>query len=329
MISRILARTGRAVVTGGAGFIGSTLCDRLLIDDWTVTAMDAFEGSYARETKLRNLASALESNRFTLVEVDTRAGEALRDAILAAKPDVVFDLAARAGVRPSIADPASYVATNVIGFQHTLSATAAAGARLVFASSSSVYGDDDRRPFTEDQARGRPLSPYGATKISGEALAFAHHHSTGLSVSIARLFTVYGPRQRPDLAIHTFARHILSGAQVDLFDEGRGVRDYTYVDDAVEALIRMAAVAEPYLVANVGSEHPIRTTAVVDEIERALGVRAHRHPLPAQQGDVPATHADISRARQVLGWQPRMAFSNGIDRFCAWLRQEVAQQKSD
>jgi UDP-glucuronate 4-epimerase len=310
----------RALVTGGAGFIGSSLVDRLLADGWTVTALDSFDPMYDRGVKERNLLDATGSDGFRLVEADTRDAAAMHDVVAAARPDVVFDLAAKAGVRPSIADPAAYVGTNVAGFQNTLTASTDFGARVVFASSSSIYGNDDRRPFREDQARGRPESPYGATKVAGEALAHAHHRATGLPVGVARLFTVYGPRQRPDLAIHTFARRILAGEPVDLYDGGNGLRDYTYVDDVVEALVRMAATDEPYLVLNVGSDRPIRTADVVAEIERALGTSAERRLLPPQPGDVAMTHADVSRAREVLGWEPRMPFAEGIGRFCDWLR---------
>ena len=317
----------RAIVTGGAGFVGSTLVERLLADGWQVVALDAFdESSYGRDTKLRNLRDAKAHAAFALREVDTRDAGAVTAAFDEVRPAVVFDLAARAGVRPSIADPAGYVATNVAGFQNTLSAAAAVGARVVFASSSSIYGDDDRRPFVEDQARGRPESPYGATKVAGEALAFAHHRATGLPVGVARLFTVYGPRQRPDLAIHAFARRILDGTPVVLFDEGRGLRDYTYVTDVVEALVRLSELDAGHLVVNVGSDSPVRTTEVIDELERALGVPAQRELAPAQPGDVPATHADISRARSALGWAPRVAFQEGIDRFCAWLIAERAAE---
>ncbi len=332
MAAQVSAVTGTAsasaLVTGGAGFIGSTLVDRLLGDGWMVTALDSFDASYDRGVKEANLRGASSSERFQLVEADTRDPSAIHDAMFSARPEVVFDLAARAGVRPSIADPASYVATNVVGLQHTLSATAAVGARLVFASSSSVYGNDDRRPFHEDQARGRPESPYGATKVAGEALAHAHHRATGLPVAVARLFTVYGPRQRPDLAIHTFARNIVGNSPVDLFDEGRGLRDYTYVDDVVEALVRMATLAESFVVVNVGSDRPIPTTRVVSELERSLGMAARRRPLPAQLGDVAMTHADITRARTLLDWEPQMSFEGGIDRFCGWLRASMDERRA-
>jgi UDP-glucuronate 4-epimerase len=324
-----IADARRSLVTGSAGFVGSTLVDRLLADGWEVAGLDAFdESSYGRQTKLRNLRGALGSRAFELRETDTRDATAMLTAVREFKPAVIFDLAARAGVRPSIADPAAYVATNIVGFQNTLSAAASVGARVVFASSSSIYGSDDRRPFAEDQARGRPESPYGATKIGGEALAFAHHRATGLPVGVARLFTVYGPRQRPDLAIHTFARRIMGHEPVVLFDEGRGLRDYTFVTDVVEALLRLASVEDGHLVVNVGSDQPVTTSQVIDELERALGVEAERQPAPAQPGDVPATHANISRARELLGWAPVVSFSEGIDRFCAWLLAERAEEEA-
>ena len=316
----------RGLVTGGAGFIGSTLVERLLRDGWEVTAVDAFDPYYPRAQKERNLQGAGKHPAFRLVEADTRDAGALAAAFDVARPEVVFDLAARAGVRPSIADPDAYVATNLVGLQHTLGNAARHAARLVFASSSSIYGEDDRRPFVEDQARGRPISPYGATKVAGEALCHAHHAVTGLPVAVARLFTVYGPRQRPDLAIHAFARRILAGEPIELFGEGRPVRDYTYVDDLVDALVRLAALDDGYLVVNLGSDRPIAVTEMVAELERALGMSAERRLLPPQPGDVPGTHADVSRARDRLGWTPTTPFPTGIDRFCEWLKDELARE---
>jgi UDP-glucuronate 4-epimerase len=310
----------RVVVTGGAGFIGSTLVDRLLSEGWDVTAIDCFDRFYPRTMKDDNLAGAHTDAAFNLVEVDTRNRGALLAAVEQARPEVVIDLAARAGVRPSITNPDEYVDTNIRGFQHTLAATEAVGARLVFASSSSVYGADPRRPFHEEQMAGRPLSPYGATKIAGEALAHAHHATTGLPVAIARLFTVYGPRQRPDLAINSFARRMLAGEAIALYDGGRGSRDYTYVSDVVDALARLIDVSAPYVLINVGGHSPITTSELVDRLEIALGVQAIRVAAPAQPGDVPATYADISRAWDLLGWEPRVGLDEGLTRFGAWLR---------
>lgn len=313
----------RALVTGGAGFIGSSLVDRLLSDGWSVSVFDSLDESlYTRDRKLRHLKSALRSSRFELIEGDTRDADAIRNAATTVQPDVIFDLAARAGVRPSMSDPLAYIDVNVRGLQNTLSAAATVRAELVFASSSSVYGNDPRRPFREDQAQGRPTSPYGATKIAGEALVHAHHESTGLPIRIARLFTVYGPRQRPDLAISSFANWILDGEPVSLFADGLGLRDYTYVDDVVEALTLLAASSDAELTVNVGSHRPIQTRAVVAELERALQIPAVTRLMPPQPGDVEATFADISRARERLGWEPEVPFSVGIDRFCDWLHAE-------
>lgn len=309
----------RAVITGGAGFIGSTLTDRLLAEDWAVTVIDAFDLFYSRAIKEDNISRARTNPAFTLAEVDTRDRDALLAVVEAARPEVIVDLAARAGVRPSIADPDAYVDLNVRGFAHTLAAAEAASARLVFASSSSVYGADPRRPFAEEQMMARPLSPYGATKVAGEALAHAHHEVTGLPVAIARLFTVYGPRQRPDLAIHSFASRMLNGQPITLFDGGRGSRDYTYVDDVVDAFVRLIDAPAPFALVNVGGHNPISTGELVDRMERALGVRAIRIEASAQLGDVPATYADITKASDLLGWVPRVGLDEGLTRFGAWL----------
>jgi UDP-glucuronate 4-epimerase len=317
--------TRRIVVTGGAGFIGSTLVERLLLEGWEVTAADSFDAFYPSTVKEDNVVRAMAHPAFNLIRVDTRDRDALLAVVDRARPEVIVDLAARAGVRPSIADPQAYIDTNVRGFQHTLAAAQAAGARLVFASSSSVYGADERRPFREDQAQGRPLSPYGATKVAGEALAYAHHSTTELPVAIARLFTVYGPRQRPDLAISSFARKMVAGEPIALFDDGRGSRDYTYVDDVVDALVRLIDVSVPYALVNVGGHHPVTTSELVDRLENALGTRAVRVSAPAQPGDVPATYADIARARDLLGWEPRVGLDEGLARFAAWLRPSLPE----
>ena len=318
----------RIVVTGGAGFIGSTLVDRLLSEGWEVTAVDSFDPFYPSAVKEDNIRGARDNPAFNLVQADTRDRSALIAAVERARPEVIVDLAARAGVRPSIADPDAYIDINVHGFQHTLAAAQSVGARLVFASSSSVYGADERRPFREEQMQGRPLSPYGATKVAGEAVAYAHHAITGLPVAIARLFTVYGPRQRPDLAINSFARAMLAGEPITLYDAGRGSRDYTYVDDVVDAFVRLIDAPAPYVLVNVGGHSPVTTSELVDRLENALDTRAIRESAPAQPGDVPATYADITRARDLLEWEPRVGLDEGLARFAAWLRPRTTPARN-
>jgi UDP-glucuronate 4-epimerase len=315
----------RAVVTGGAGFIGSHLVDRLLASGWNVTAVDCFEPFYPRRQKEQNIEAARGHPAYSFVEADTRDGAGIADVITRAGPSVVLDFAARAGVRPSLVDPQLYIDINVAGLQNTLLATARAGARFVFASSSSVYGADPRHPFSEDQMNVRPESPYAATKIAGEALVYAHHALNKLPIGIARLFTVFGPRQRPDLAIHGFARKMLVGTPIELYDQGQAIRDYTFVDDIVDGFVRLIDSEESALTVNFGSHRPVRTSAVVDELERALGVKATRILAPAQPGDVPATYADVSRARERLGWEPRWRFEDGIAAFCQWLRAQPVE----
>ena len=305
----------RAVVTGGAGFIGSTLVDRLLSEGWTVTAVDSFESFYPRSAKLRNLSGASKHPAFTLVEVDTRDRKRLLNSIAAAAPEVIVDLAARAGVRPSLEDPGLYIDINLRGLQNTLDSAADVGARIVFASSSSVYGADAQAPFVEDQMRGRPESPYAATKIGGEALVYAFHRTSGRSAVAARLFTVFGPRQRPDLAIYKFAVRILRGETIELYDGGAGVRDYTYVDDLVDGLVRAIDAPPGHHVVNLGSHHPIPTSELVDRLEAVLGIAAKRVLVEHQTGDVPLTFANIDRARGLLGWEPRTSLDEGLARF--------------
>ena len=317
---------GPLLVTGCAGFIGSTLVDRLLVEGRDVVGLDSFEPFYPRETKQRNLAVALASGRFRFVEVDTRDRQALSRLMHDTGPAVVVDLAARAGVRDSLRDPWLYIDINVNGLQNLLTAAAEVGAAVVFASSSSVYGNNTPAPFREEAGVLRPVSPYGATKVAGEALVAAHHASSGLPVRVGRLFTVYGPRQRPDLAIHKFAAGLLAGTPIPLYAGGSGTRDYTFVDDIVDGLVKLADSEAPELTVNLGSGRPYSTADLVRMLEATFARHATIESLPKQPGDVDATFADTSRARAELGWEPRMSLADGLERFRDWYLDEVARR---
>lgn len=315
-------RDGVVLVTGAAGFVGSTLVDLLLKGGRIVVGLDSFEPFYPRPVKERNLAQARTSPSFRFVELDTRDRESLRALVDDVRPATIVDFAARAGVRDSLSDPWLYIDINVRGLQNLLAAAAGVGSTFIFASSSSIYGASPRLPFREGEAEGRPLSPYGATKIAGEALIHAHHATTGLPVRIARLFTVYGPRQRPDLAVHKFAVRMLRGEPIPLYAEGRATRDYTFVGDTADAFVRLVDSGTDDLTVNLGSHRPYSNLELVHALERALDVTATVEVLPAQPGDAPATFADVSRARETLGWEPRTSFEDGLGAFRDWLLAE-------
>jgi UDP-glucuronate 4-epimerase len=312
----------RLLVTGAAGFIGSTAVDRLLAEGREVVGIDCFEPFYDRVAKERNLNGARASPGWDFAELDTRDKEGLLRLVERVRPDAIIDFAARAGVRDSVTDPWLYIDINVRGLQNTIAAARAANAQVVFASSSSVYGTSASAPFREDDMRCRPESPYGATKVAGEALLQAHHALTGLPIRVARLFTVFGPRQRPDLAVRKFATLMLEHRPVPLYAEGTSSRDYTYVDDIVDGVIRLVDAPHDELTVNLGGHQPHTNLELVGALERVLDVRADVELMPAQPGDVPATYAAIERARDSLGWQPRIGFEAGLEQFAEWFRRE-------
>jgi UDP-glucuronate 4-epimerase len=317
------------LVTGGAGFIGSHVVDRLLGEGWAVTALDSFDDFYAPALKRANLAPHAANPRFRLVEADLRDEAALR-AALPEPFDCVAHLAARAGVRPSINDPVTYQAVNVVGTQNLLELARAWGTRqFVFASSSSVYGVNPDVPWREDDAVLQPISPYASSKVSAELLGHVYAHLFGIRFVALRFFTVYGPRQRPDLAIHKFARKMLRGEPIPLYGDGSSRRDYTYVGDVVQA-VRAALDYDgsDYEVINVGNDRTVRLSALVERLEDALGVEARIERLPSQPGDAPQTWADVSKARDLLGYDPNTPIEDGLRRFAAWLRERDAEPVS-
>lgn len=308
------------LVTGGAGFIGSHLVESLLADGIRVICLDDFNDYYAPALKERNLSVALEDPHLTLIRGDIRSTSTLDRAFAEHPLDAVVHLAARAGVRPSLQDPLLYQDVNVGGTIQVMEACRRhAVPRLVMASSSSVYGDRASVPFREDDCVDWPISPYAASKKSAELIGYTYHHLYGLSVSCLRFFTVYGPRQRPDMAIHKFARAILDGREIAVFGDGSTRRDYTFVEDIV-AGIRGAVTAEyGYEVFNLGNSETVSLSYLIEVLEGALGRTARRRHEPEQPGDVPITFADVSKAREMLGYSPRVGIEEGLSRFAAWL----------
>lgn len=317
----------RVLVTGAAGFIGSHLAERLLADGHSVWGLDNFDPYYDEALKRRNLEAALARPRMHFVEGDVR-DEVLLAGLFDAVPfDLVVHMAARPGVRPSIADPGLCYDVNVTGTLRLLEVMRRRHvSRLVFASSSSVYGEDAVAPFSEDEAADRPVSPYAASKRSGELLCHTWHELWGTSVHCLRFFTVYGPRQRPDLAINKFIRLLGEGQSVPMFGDGTTSRDYTHVDDTVEGICRSINVlrdlpsGEPdYRILNLGHGRGIGLRELIDTLAGVLGVKAKISRQPDQPGDVSITLADTRRSREVLGFQPRVEFADGIRNYVAWL----------
>jgi len=315
----------RIVVTGAAGFIGSHLVERLLDRGDEVVGVDNFDPFYSPAEKRGNLSRALASARFDLEEIDVADAGALGAALRGRAVDAIVHLAAKTGVRPSILDPAGYVRANELATQTLLSEAAARGVRrIVFASSSSVYGNASAVPFREDDPAVHPISPYAATKRAAELLCYTHQLLHGGSLLCLRLFTVYGPRQRPDLAIRKFATLVTAGRPIPLFGSGATQRDYTWIDDIVDGLVaaldRGGRVREEFEIVNLGGGAPTSLTRLVELLGSALDATPVIERLPPQAGDVERTWADVSKAERLLGYRPRVPIEEGIVRFAAWFR---------
>ena len=309
-----------ALVTGAAGFIGSHLTERLLAMGLEVTGVDCFTDYYDTALKRRNLETALSHPRFRLLEIDLGAAD------LAALPDasVVFHQAAQAGVRASWGrDFASYVHHNVLATQRLLERYRDAKLeRFVYASSSSVYGDAERYPTDEDLLP-RPFSPYGVTKLAGEHLVLLYGRNFGLPVAALRYFTVYGPRQRPDMAFHRFCRSMIQGQPIEVYGDGRQTRDFTFIDDAIEANVRAWRRAAPQAVYNVGGGSQVDVLEAILILERALGVKAKIEYRPRPPGDPLRTRADATRIREGLGFVPSMPIEQGLAAEAEWAKTLV------
>lgn len=312
-----------ALVTGGAGFIGSHLVDRLLRERWHVTVLDNFCSYYDPAVKRRNIAAHLCDENFALIEGDIRYPGTL-ERVLGGTYDVIIHLAGMGGVQPSIDDPLGYQDVNVCGTLNLLEVARKLQTRLfIFGSSSSVYGVNPSLPWREDDHVLRPISPYASTKVSGELLGHVYSHLYGFRFIALRFFTVYGPRQRPDLAIHKFALRMLADEPICIYGDGKTRRDYTFVDDIVQG-IRAAIDWDGglYEIINLGSGRPTALMEMVRALETVLGRKAKVEHCPDRPGDVPETYASIAKAKDLLAYQPGTQLLEGMERFVGWLKNQ-------
>jgi UDP-glucuronate 4-epimerase len=321
------ANPQKVLLTGGAGFIGSHVAEALLSRGISLAILDNLDDFYPPARKKANLEEVRRKGPFDFFAADICDTSSLREVFSTVRPNAVIHLAARAGVRPSIEQPALYERVNVSGTLQLLEFARKFGVdKFVYGSSSSVYGASSPVPFSEDQRDLRPISPYAATKLAGELLAFAYAHLYGFQAVCLRFFTVYGPRQRPDLAIHKFTALMESGEPVPVFGDGSTARDYTFVDDIVAGVLAALGYSPPssdgarFEVFNLGNSHPVTLNDLILKLEKATGRKAVRRALPAQLGDVPATWADISRAERLLGYKPQTPLDVGLEKFVRWFR---------
>ena len=310
----------KLIVTGGAGFIGSHFVQQSVADGHEVSVIDDFNDFYSPEIKRANLRPV--AAHIQVFETDIRNADAVERVVQAIRPDAIVHLAARAGVRPSIREPKLYLDTNIHGTFHLLEAARKNSVpRFIFASSSSVYGVLKTAPFREDMCLNQTISPYAATKLAAEQLCSNYSHLYGLRTVSLRFFTVYGPRQRPDLAIHAFCRAIVEGRPISQFGDGSTRRDYTYIDDILQGITGALSYEGPLCdVFNLGESQTTTLRELIATLEQALGISAQIQVLPEQPGDVPLTFADISKARELLHYRPHTPISEGIPRFVEWFR---------
>jgi UDP-glucuronate 4-epimerase len=327
---RVTENPKRILLTGGAGFIGSHLAEALLRSRAQLSIVDNLDEFYSPAWKQANLEAIRKIAPFEFFNQDICATDGMREIVAKVRPDAVVHLAARAGVRPSIEQPRLYERVNVAGTVNLLELCREFRvSRLIFGSSSSVYGAASSAPFSEAQSDLRPISPYAATKLSGELFCHTYAHLYQLPIVALRFFTVYGPRQRPDLAIHKFVARIDAGKPIPIFGDGETGRDYTYVDDIVAGILgalaydfsaTTAAGRAPFEICNLGNSHPVKLSELVAMLESATGKKALIQREGLQQGDVPLTWADVSKAGKLLGYRPQTTLEAGLQKFVAWYR---------
>lgn len=311
----------RILITGGAGFIAYHLAAALLARGAEIVLADNFNNFYDPEIKRRNVRDLQTLGPAPVYELDILDREGLRRLFSETRPDAVVHLAAWAGVRPSLEKPALYSEVNVTGTVHMLEMAREFATRcFIFGSSSSVYGGSTQIPFSEDNPVDNPVSPYAATKRAGELLCRTYSHNYGMHITCLRFFTVYGPRQRPEMAIHKFARLMWDGKPIPIFGSGESRRDYTYVEDIVGGILGAIQINSRFEILNLGESQTISLIEMVKSLENALGRKAELRFLPAQPGDMETTYADISRARRILGYNPQKPFQEGIRLFAEWFK---------
>jgi UDP-glucuronate 4-epimerase len=312
----------KVLITGAAGFIGSHLSERLLDDGLMVVGLDNFDDFYNPQIKRQNIKGCLKNKNFQLVEADIRDSAAM-DKTISGGVNIIVHLAARAGVRPSIEKPLLYADVNINGTMVLLEAAKKHKVnKFIFGSSSSVYGNNKKVPFSERDSVDFPISPYAATKKAGELLCHTYHHLYGISITPLRFFTVYGPRQRPDLAIHKFAKLIEQGKPIPVYGDGTMMRDFTYIDDIIDGTVAAMNKCTGFSIYNLGESRPISVNDLIAEIEKALGKKAVKKYLPPQPGDVERTFADVTKAVNELGYKPNTTIQTGLAKFVEWLRQK-------
>lgn len=309
-------------LTGGAGFIGSHLTESLLNKGHKVFCLDNFDDYYDRSIKEKNISGFIDNPNYTLVEGDIRDKNLLNELFRRGDFSLIVHLAAKAGVRPSVENPQDYFDVNINGTINILEHAHIHGIKkMIFASSSSVYGNNDKIPFVETDFVDHPISPYAASKKSGELICYTYHALYGMDISCLRFFTVYGPRQRPDLAIHKFARLILDDKPVPVYGDGSFKRDFTYVDDTVFGINQAIKHLDGFNVYNFGNSRTISVLEMINELELALGKKAKIDFKTEQPGDVKLTYADISNSKREVGYNPQVDFKTGIGNFINWLEK--------
>lgn len=312
----------KILVTGSAGFIGSHLSERLLADGFNIVGVDNFDDFYDPEIKRRNIEHCLQNKNFKLIEADIRDTAAM-DKIVGDSVETIVHLAAKAGVRPSIASPLLYADVNINATLVLLEAAKKHKVnKFIFGSSSSVYGNNKKVPFSELDSVDSPISPYAATKKACELLCHTYHHLYDIPITCLRFFTVYGPRQRPDLAIHKFASLIEQNKSIQVYGDGTMMRDFTYIDDIIDGTVAAIKKCKGFEIYNLGESRPISVNDLIAELEKALGKKAVKEFLPPQPGDVERTFANVTKAEKYLGYSPRTSIQTGLAEFVTWLRAQ-------